>query len=359
VIVALAVAGAGAALATDAPHDASSTPSVHCSSCHKLHGAPGTSLTKQPQNYDLCASCHNQPGVGPQYAFPWSSADQAHPGATGVHHHFEGQDANPLFGAQGANHPEVKKRLPGGRLQCSACHDQHAARPEYGGKQRIKPIVQVAGAGAGKATLSLGTIQPDATTRGYLVKVTRVSPEQFQISNDNGRTWFGWAGGNWVAGAPGGRDILRDAELSLNDGSAVRFSAGGSLAVGDSWRFYVSYSFLRVSNADDALCIDCHRPRLQSHLDVRGQPGGNVPAIALGQTTFSHPVGVSLGSTPQNSYDRTAGPLDADGSVMTAFGGAGDGNPSNDLKFDSSNRVWCYTCHRTHNADSNSISVEQ
>ena len=135
-LVGLALAAAPAS-ATDAPHDASSTPVVLCSGCHKLHAAPGGGLTKQPNNFDLCSSCHNQPGVGARLGFPWNSTDQAQPGARGVHHHFEGPDANASYGAQAANNPEVARRLTGNQMQCSACHDQHMARKEYGGKQQL------------------------------------------------------------------------------------------------------------------------------------------------------------------------------------------------------------------------------
>ncbi|MHB0972196.1 MAG: hypothetical protein ACYC60_20805, partial [Thermoanaerobaculia bacterium] len=61
----------------------------------------------------------------------------------------------------------------------------------------------------------------------------------------------------------------------------------------------------------------------------------------------SHPVGVALNANG-GGYDR-ATPLDANGLVQ---GGAGDGNPTNDLTLAGST-VQCLTCHGIHHADSN------
>jgi hypothetical protein len=255
------------------------------------------------------------------------------------------------------------------------------ARKEYGGKQQLAPVTRVGGTGSGSLAVThveaadLNDPTKGATPRGYLVKLT--TPTQFQISNDGGRSWFGWDGAtNWVAGAPSGRTFSTGTPVALNDGDRVRVTfSGGPFAAGDSWRFYVSYSFLRTSNADDALCVDCHRPRLQNHLDVRGPidaagntaPGANLSKIVLGETVFSHPVGVALGTgqlkdrvpVGHPNYDpNVGGVLDADGSRQASHGGAGDANPSNDIRLDRHGRVWCYSCHRTHNADSNSLTVD-
>jgi predicted CXXCH cytochrome family protein len=377
---ALAVAAACAAapaLATDAPHDESSTPKVLCSGCHKLHAAPGAGLTKQPNNFDLCSSCHNQTAEN-NYGFPWNSNDQAYPGARGIHHHFEGPAANPAYGAQRSNNPEVARRLSGDQLQCSACHDQHQARKEYGGEQQLSPVECASTAPAcpvpASSAVSVSHVAPQvlsdptqgASARGYLLKLA--TPTTFQLSNDGGRTWFGWSGSAWVPGAPDGRPFAVEVPVALNDGENVKVTfADRTFAAGESYRFYVSYSFLRTSNADDALCVDCHRPRLQNELDVRGLPGGNLPEIVMGQTDFSHPVGVVMGrdqptdrrapGSPGHTA-RYGGILDADGTMQSGQGGGGDANPSNDLRLDRHGRVWCYSCHRTHNADSNSLTVD-
>jgi len=110
--------------------------------------------------------------------------------------------------------------------------------------------------------------------------------------------------------------------------------------------------YQRIPNDLNQMCEDCHFYRVQTHAVVEG-PGN-------GTAVFSHPVSQGLNANAKN-YDNAA-PLDANGVAQSgarfATGDAGDGNDTNNLVFDSGNRVRCLTCHRMHYADSNSMSVD-
>ena len=68
----------------------------------------------------------------------------------------------------------------------------------------------------------------------------------------------------------------------------------------------------------------------------------------------SHPVGVTLNANGED-YDRTI-PRDGNGADQDSLDA--DANPTNDLTFDSENRVQCLTCHGVHYVDSNTITVD-
>ena len=94
--------------------------------------------------------------------------------------------------------------------------------------------------------------------------------------------------------------------------------------------------FLRLDNAADALCLECHAPRNMS--SVRTYTGSNL----------SHPVGATLPST--SSYHNP--PLDVDGNPQPS-----DGNTTNDYQLDAG-VVRCTTCHGVHKTDSDSGTVD-
>ncbi|HSN91979.1 MAG TPA: hypothetical protein VLS93_12185 [Anaeromyxobacteraceae bacterium] len=336
---------AGAALALDPPHDASQNSS--CQDCHVGHNAPGAGLTTYAGNANLCDSCHKLHAGS--YGFPWVTGDQAVPGASGRSHRWDA-DAT-ARGASVPLDPEMAARLDAGRIECSTCHDQHnsGGRPGdatfTGGTQHVSPAVGVdqAPSGGGTGTMRVAAVAASAAPRGYRVRIAARGGNNLtlELSHDAGRTWLtGYAA---VAGG---------AAVQLDDGAnvTVQFpSAGNTYAVGGTYQFYVAYPFLRVSNVNDAMCEDCHRDRVHGSARVEGQDPGYVPD---GIRTFSHPVGETLAK----AYDRTGAILDANGAVQG--GASADANPTNDLRLDPGGRVRCTSCHRPHNADSNSLTVD-
>jgi predicted CXXCH cytochrome family protein len=361
--VALLAAAPVLAPATDAPHEAN----WDCSNCHMGHSAPGVSLTNRAGNANLCQSCHvDHPG---KFGFPWAPEDQAVPGESGISHRWDAPATN-----MGATPPigtpmGDKDRLSGGTLQCSTCHDQHAADDLLGepadptglGTQHTSFPVDVAqnptSGGTGRTLTLVAPVGAAAAAKGYIVEIVEPGSDSnatFKLSNDNGTSWFGCVTQNdytYVTFAANPCKV--GAGVPLNDGTnvAVTFTgSAGTFLAGDRWSFYVSYPYLRVSNKDGEMCTTCHKDRHMYWQDVEGGAANGVSGgrqtIALGTTVFHHPVGQALRSPP------AGGILDADGTAQSP----GDTNKTNDLTFGTGGIVTCLTCHRPHNADSNSLT---
>jgi predicted CXXCH cytochrome family protein len=357
------------ALGADAPHDLSQTANsqpVSCQSCHVAHNAPGVSLTSTAGNSAVCASCHTTTNFG----FPYATADQAAPGGGGVHHRWDSAAASaPGATDSGAQLPTNSAVLTeingnGGNLSCSACHDQHRGASSYGpatiaggsprATQHLSAVTKTPPASGG--TVAVTTLDGAASPRGYLIKI---SPDttHFILSNDGGTSWWCYSGGwttNGCTGSPvTGPGQATGANVSLNDPAGAAFVKAtftGSPAVGDTFGFYVSYPFPRMSSDKSAMCENCHAPRVMN--------AAAASTGADGTKQFSHPVGDSLVASTR-TYDRSGGAaplgniLDANGVAQTT----GDGNATNDLRLASDGTVRCMSCHYPHATDSNSLSV--
>jgi len=363
---AIAILAPAVAHAIDAPHDASFT-TGDCTECHRMHGATGTGLTNQPVNADLCMSCHNAGGRSPRVQ--WQSAEQATlvagKGASGKHHRWDAPTTNADAGALPPTNLALSLRTPGNLLQCSTCHDLHkagAANTPASVHASIDPGTATAitgpTTGGGSGVLTLQALGATPRAAGYRVKV--VSGPGIIISHDANvvgvpPTWLNWIGGVWATGADNGtgRPFTPGGSAVALDDPAVSVAISTGSLSGDYWDFYVAYPFVRTVNQAGEMCVDCHRDRNHTYAAVRGEvvPPGFGWA---GGGRFSHPVGEALNANG-GGYDRTA-PLDANGALQ---GGAGvDANPTNDLQL-VGGRVSCLTCHAPHEADSNSLTVDQ
>lgn len=350
---ALVAAPLGAA-ALEAPHDASNPlgAGTDCQSCHIGHSSPGGSLNSVAGNFNLCQSCHAGGSVG---FSGWTTGIQAVPGEAGSSHSWSGLVTN-----HGATPPPALSpmgmRTPDGKLQCSTCHDVHKASL-HKGRQHVSvatgsPLAKTVGNAA--ATLTLAQPAPDADPAGYCVRVGPVAT-QFQISRDKCATWYGWDGAAWSAASLAGKPFTAGAPVALDVAGKVTATFSGTFAVGDRWQpFYISYPFLRESAAASAMCLVCHPDRNMDHTRVRGDDA-SYPAD--GANVFSHPVGVVLNANARG-YDR-ATPLDATGAVQSAASDAADpARSTNNLEVTAAGEVHCLSCHRPHNADSNSLTLD-
>ncbi len=349
---ALALAVPTLAAALDAPHDRSYLPG-NCQECHTLHNALGASLTSQVTISDACQSCHST-HTSARLGFPWSSTDQAVAGVSGVHHRWDAAVINATVGATTPNDPEMVKRVIAGKLECSVCHNQHAANKAFAPATSMNTSFAVGtpypktNAGTGTATLTLQAADPlTALPKGYRVQV--VSATNVAVSHDAGLSWFkptSNTGAAWVAdtAVPVGGPFSTAVDLALDDPALkIRLTAGA--VAGDYWNFYVSFPMLRSPNLTGSMCLACHQDRAQGHAYVEVND--------TGAKVFSHPVGEMLNTNARN-YDLAA-PLDADGGVQ---GTNGDANTTNDLVLGPGGVVGCTSCHAPHNADSNSLTVD-
>lgn len=332
----------GSARAIDAPHDGSFS-SGSCDSCHKLHSSTGGTLTGYNSNNDACITCHNtSPSLGSnnQLGLPWDTLqDQAVPGTGGQHHRWDAAAVSALYGAKLPTNVEMLNRIAGGTLQCATCHDPHADVSSFapGSVHSSMPFGvdtnNTSGSGLGK--LRVVSVGAGAPTFGYRVRID--APGQALVSRN-----FGKASPTWFGPIP----YTLNTPFSVDTVSLV---LSGAPAAGDYWDFYVSYPHLRQTNVADAMCVQCHADRVQSHTVVGAQ-------TTDGTTFLSHPVGagVTLGANG-GGYDLTpATMLDATGVAQVT----GDGNRTNDLVLDGGTTMRCTTCHAPHNADSNSLTVD-
>jgi predicted CXXCH cytochrome family protein len=359
-----------AALAADAPHDASSVPTTGCTTCHTMHNAPGGSLTNTAGAANLCASCHSKrSGV---FGFPWTSSDQAIPSLVGNHHRWDAPADSPSRGASVPLNAEMSIRIEkaGGDVSCGICHDVHSGAKNFpaGSTQHLSvtlgaPLARLTGAGTG--TVAVTSVGATALAKGYTIRIAlggAVGTATFQVSNDNGTSWWGWdpllngGAGGWATARVAGRPIPLDGVVALNDPNVV-VTFSGSFVGGtppDRFQgFYVSYPALRMANGSGEMCEDCHRSWVQTALRVEGNDPAHVPD---GVNVFSHPTGP--GVTLSKPYDRTQG---ANGAILEPSGveqgGAGDGIRTNDLVL-YGGEVRCLTCHYPHNSDSNGLTED-
>ncbi|MBI2966501.1 MAG: CxxxxCH/CxxCH domain-containing protein [Bacteroidetes bacterium] len=114
-------------VSTCQPH---TTPLTNCNGCHMLHGDPvGGPINASPGNSNLCISCHNPAGVASQK--PFNNSNKAVPGVSGNSHTWDELAVNALRetvtpdDAQTIQKDSMRLRLPGGKIICSTCHDQH------------------------------------------------------------------------------------------------------------------------------------------------------------------------------------------------------------------------------------------
>jgi predicted CXXCH cytochrome family protein len=361
---ALALGAAPAARASDAPHDASGN--FGCTDCHMLHNAKGSALTSTTANYNLCASCHTNPS---RYGWPWATGDQATPGAGGDSHHWSAPAAGATADEHGAVAPAaagMAQRITAnaGTLSCSVCHDQHSGASKVAAQggaalatQSISPVTKTSAAG----TLTVASVGATTPPRGFLVKFSTATT--YKVSNDNGLSFFFWNGTAWAADTTGtgaGRPVVLATPQALSD-ATVQVTFGGTFAANDTFKFYVSYPFLRVeptmTSAND-LCESCHAQRVQSELNTEGVSGAPLGTVTLGTTVFSHPVNESL----NHAYDRKG--ASTQGAILDASGvtqAVGDGNKTNDLRLfgPTADTVRCLSCHYPHQQPSNSLYVHQ
>lgn len=353
----LALAAPLVAGAADAPHEIPD----NCDNCHRGHNSQGAGLTNTAGTFNLCDSCHK---VNHNFGFPWTpEIDQAVPGVSGRSHRWDADATNlgatpPDPSSSNATARTLAGRLDNGKLRCTTCHDAHQAdvQPSSGRGQQFVSAVVKTGLGTGAMTLlqPVGTV---SAAKAYILEVVAGSTEAdatFKLSNDGGKSWWGCSSPTvytYVAWSTAPTNPCRvGADVPLNDPTPanVRVAFGtGTYVAGARWKFYVSYPFLRADNTDAAMCTACHQDRNMTSENVHAAPGvphaGTGETIVPGTTVFHHPVNEVL----------AAAPLDADGSSQP-----GDGIASNDLALGSGNRVTCLTCHRVHNADSNSLSAD-
>jgi len=129
----------GQTFAADPPHDSSNPNTnlrVYCNSCHSVHRAGGTGLTKSATNANLCLSCHVFGGMSGSMTKYLNTAMESIPGTSGTSHRWDATMPAAPSGPNSQYGLKAVSELPSGALKsrlgtygnvitCSVCHNQH------------------------------------------------------------------------------------------------------------------------------------------------------------------------------------------------------------------------------------------
>lgn len=366
-------------IAVDPPH--SSSKSVYCNSCHSVHKASGTSLTKRDSNENLCWSCHT-----PISNKPFQDLDQANLTTiptTGISHRWDTSVANgaPLWNGTitlgDPNNPgglrpaaanylapvpgeiqslalNMQLRKFGNVVTCSVCHNQHgqANTPwdPYGG-----PFTGMKGGDSGITTA-------DSTPTTII---------------DSSKSTY-WTANGWInnyvkmtSGTAGNIGQIRQISGNTTVELTVSTPFPAATATGDGYEIIGRHFQRRSANlnagvdAVNDMCEDCHYYR------KAGTTGTNVRVYDGNKK--SHPV-VKIFSNAQGE-ERSAGldgtqfntaPLEPasanweeQGGARYHINGGSDKNETNNIVVDSSKQIRCLSCHGIHYTDSSSGTVDE
>ncbi len=178
-------------------------------------------------------------------------------------------------------------------------------RPSAGrGRQTVSPVTKLGALPVVRDRRRDGDAAPAGTAaaaKRYLIDVVGAGSETtalFRLSNDNGKSWFGCTTPTtytYVAYASNG--CRAGPSVALNDGANLSVAFGaGNYVVGDQFKLYVAYPFLRADVTSSKMCLVCHKDRNMTTANVQGggTHAGTGQAIVPGTTVFHHPVGEAL-----------------------------------------------------------------
>lgn len=297
---------AGVSLAIDPDHD--TTHSVNCNSCHILHGALGSSLTKVASNSNLCISCHTS-GAGAA-VWPFASGDQAIPGTSGTSHSWSGNmpltdNPNNAYGLRSVN--SITDAALKAKLSLfGTCN--------LGSSYTNKTACETA-TGVWTATVTCSVCHA--------------------VHSQSASTWDPSAPAYGGAGTGHGRHMQRD------------------------------------NNDLNQLCEDCHYYRTpasgetnvttwdghnKSHNIAMVLSGTSYNSAPLDMPSCSNPIYTTKSACLQNSGTWT---WPAQTGSRYELNGTGDTNLTNNIVFDSTQKVRCLSCHGMHYTDSDSSTVDQ
>ncbi|MBF0327652.1 MAG: hypothetical protein HQL10_00670 [Nitrospirae bacterium] len=330
------------------PHSPELNNSITCASCHTFSDALGPSSTKYA-NDNLCLSCHKSGGLAS--ASPFTSSDQAKPGIdNGTSHSWSGtmpaaDNTSNQYGLRSAasltlNKDTRRGTTPlktsltkfGGTVACSTCHNIHT---HWG------------------STWDQGHETKGTATSGSTTTLTDSSKNWATNQFADNKTYLVFSA--VYGGLNGGQYRL----ITSNTSTTLTVAAfGNTIPAGAKYFISKNRRFLRVDNAANEMCNDCHYYRTAAS----GQATQTNVRTWNNGLKKSHPVSVPLvGGTTYNSVplEPAAASFAAQTGSRYASNGGTDNNTSNNMVFDNSTgtpKISCMTCHKVHFADSDSAT---
>ncbi len=189
------------------------------------------------------------------------------------------------------------------------------------------------------------------------------------------KTWTtnAWAG-YYVKMTSGANAGLRS-RIESNDATTLTIPAAEAFPdpVGNGDKFYITSNrhFMRINNAENELCVDCHYYRTPG-----SKPGGTISQTDVRTwdgNKKSHPIAKNLsqynaGTNPNGVQDGAqfvAVPLEPQAANWAVQGGSRghlnggtDTNLTNNITFGIDGTISCLSCHNIHYSDSNASTVD-
>jgi len=304
--------------ATDPPHNIATANSYgalnYCSTCHKIHGGVGGTLTTVSGNTNLCLSCHVTGGLATNKAF--AASDQAVPAALS------------LVGSTAGGTSHRWDSSAAGRL--------------------IK----------GTPNTSTGTITPSGDYTGAYAATIKIQVLAGGTTGNATVSWSQTTNGTATFGGATTITTSTTAQALGTTGVSIAFSSTGTFVLNDIFYLYVRPDLVNPTSAmsthlegGKAMCSTCHDQHLQAlapfdplasqtytagttnnrHFQRVANDTGSLcgdchSARNVGKGGTSHPVHVNLASAPNTK------------------------TPSASLVLNAAGNVECLSCHDIHKA---------
>jgi predicted CXXCH cytochrome family protein len=335
-------------LAVDLPH------TNNCGDCHTLHAAPGGDLTAFASNANLCLSCHNDTGIAA--GKPFNDTMQAIPGTSGSSHRWDvlidcavpgtcgpnsryglrqpaADPDNPVFPTEIQNTTlNIMLKKYDNVVTCSTCHNQHL-----------------------QSSASFDPFEEDSgtTSTGAGDNLTVI---------DNTKTWTEdeWQGfAVEITSGPIAGEIRRIASNTATGTLTVEEAFSQAVGSGVTYQIFGG-NFQRLDNDMAQLCEDCHY--------YRTLQAGQTNVRVFDGKKKSHPIGIvfptGISNDPTRFNTEPREPAGANWAPQTGapryhLNGGTDTNATNNVVFDSTQKIRCLTCHGMHYVDSDENTVDQ
>jgi predicted CXXCH cytochrome family protein len=333
--------------AIDPPH------TDNCGDCHTVHASPGGDLTAFASNANLCLSCHNDTGQASNK--PFNDVMQAVPGESGSSHRWDAIincsvpgtcGPNSRYGLRGRaadrDNPqpnEIQNEDLNIRLEnyddvvtCSVCHNQHS-----------------------QSAASWDPFKEDSGT------TSTGAPDNFTVI-DNTKTWTvdQWEGyAVEITSGPIAGEIRKIASNTVSGTLTVEEAFSQAVGAGVTYQIFGG-NFQRLDNDMAQLCEDCHY--------YRTLQAGQTNVRVFDGKKKSHPIGIvfpgGISNDPTRFNTVPLEPAAANWAPQTGapryhLNGGSDTNATNNMVFDSTQKIRCLTCHGMHYVDSNESTVDQ
>ena len=313
----LLLAAGAALLATDPPHNIATANSYgalnYCSTCHKIHGGVGGTLTTVSGNTNLCLSCHVSGGLATNKAF--AASDQAVPAAAS------------LVGSTAGGTSHRWDSSAAGRL--------------------IK----------GSPNSSTGTITPSGDYAGAYAATIKL---QVTVAGAAGTAQVAWSqttNGTATFGAATTLTTSTTAQALGTTGVSLAFSSTGTFVLNDIFYLYVRPDLVNPTSAmaphiegGKIMCSTCHDQHLQALAPFDKNASQTYTAGTTNNRHFQRVANDGGALCGDCHAPRNVGKGGTSHPVNLPVAGAANTKAPTTVPLTASGNVHCLSCHDIHGA---------